>query len=133
MLAIIFAVLFIHVFFDYYCQSREMATGKSSSVKLLLEHCTIIFCGYMLLAFPLGLLINPIFLTYPFIIAATHGIQDWYLWRLYKKRAIKKDWTYKNIDGVMTPVFEYWNDPEFYLWIGIDSALHLLVALGLFL
>lgn len=125
-------MLFLHFIADFVLQSRKMGKEKSNSFGYLFGHIMIQF-GVMFI----GLLFKLNMLqAYQIsgLNALIHGIIDWNIWKLYKRRVIQK---VKNSDlfahdmyGLtkhgenILSQYEYWNDHGFYLTIGFDQFLH---------
>ena len=109
-----------HFILDWLLQSREMATTKSSSFKMLYEHCLIVFWGFFLFLmfkYGCGYKGQAISMAGAFIYTLIHGVQDWNLWKHYKSiHKDKKD-------------FKYWEDKGFYNWIAIDQGLHFITMI----
>ena len=109
---------------DFLLQPRWMALGKSVSVKVLFYHVYSLFVPILA-----GMTIVALFGTadifdvgfFAAIYAALHGVQDWFLWRLYKK--MRPDW-YKTS-------FKFYEDKLFYTFIGADRLAHVLVGISL--
>ena len=127
------AILFIsHWVGDFLLQSREMGQKKSQDKGILLEHLYII-TGVLII--PAILVFNNPILSIWFCIANAlfHGIIDWYIWRFYKARIIRKYpmyhpeqvKEYKKL-GTIIPEFKYWEREDFYSTIGLDQCLHYL-------
>lgn len=114
----------IHVIFDWFLQTRDIATNKSSKFKYLLAHLFILMFGLMIYT-KLSGRYSPdqamLFVTWNLIL---HGFIDWHIWRIYKWVVIKrnKDATYD---------YKFWEDGVFYDFIAIDQTLHAFCYLGL--
>jgi hypothetical protein len=97
-------------------QTRKIATTKSSALSSLLTHVSILFLSLIPVTIIYG---YPIY--FPIIYCALHGIQDWFIWRGYKKLlSIRKN----------PPV--YYEDHLFYTTIGLDQLLHTIALLAIF-
>ena len=109
---------------DFLLQPRWMALGKSVSLKVLSYHagCVFVpvFVGMMVVAL-FGVARVEDVSTFAFLYAFAHGIQDWFLWRGYKK--MRPDW-YKTS-------FKFYEDKMFYTFIGADRLAHVLVGISL--
>ena len=103
-----------HFLFDWYLQSREMATKKSSEIKWLFKHCSLVFCGFFIyLLFNFNIYLSLLGASVYVII---HAFQDWNIWRLYGK-------IYKDC------INDYWKQKSFYDFIALDQLLHFIEML----
>ena len=142
------ALLIANYVGDFLFQSREMALAKSSDHRVMINH---LFCIGVALAiaavslkfiFPIaaGTIIS---LALPYLLL--HGIQDWFIWRGYKKIAHKRLLKRLVTDGnsstdkgmeYLTKQFvekrEYAEDKVFYDFIGGDGLLHTLALIILY-
>jgi len=102
------ALAFItHFIADFILQSRTMGQRKSSSLKYLALHTSIIFLCFL----PFGV-------EFSACNAFIHAIIDNFIWNVYtasvyfrNKNATKENW-------------KYWEDHLFYTTIGLDQLLH---------
>ena len=129
-------ILFItHFLFDFVFQSREMGKKKSEDINFLLKHGGILFMGYMWAAYAICDNMADMLLMSGLIVLI-HCIQDWYIWRGYK-RLVKNKVTRKlQFYNQMFPEgqkeaiekklqeWKYWEDHKFYYTIGLDQTLH---------
>lgn len=115
---IMYYLLLLHFISDFVLQSREVAIKKSNSFVYMLLHCSNIYT-----IFGLGLII-----IYPFtdsianfLIVNTwvHFLQDTFIWRSYKFLVRNK------------PDFKYWESKSFYIVIGFDQMLHVMILMFL--
>lgn len=106
-----------HVFGDFYCQTREVATKKSSEPRYLILHGAIISISLTLFAGIHSFLYGNWWCAITFVAANVllHCAQDWHIWRFYKSRR--------------DPLTPYYDDENFYLTIGIDQMLHVTVLI----
>ena len=111
----IFICLSFLLFYEYICdfilQSREVAENKTKDIKALGIHLS----SFLLLLIPLFLMgyTLSVALTFVLMYALIHGLIDMSLWGFYRKSAEKRK------------IKEYWNDKEFYDFIGLDRYLHI--------
>ena len=90
LLCVLILILIAEYFGDFLFQDRDIAKRKSSELSSLFYHGAIIYCSVMVLAgIPMWWLygieiLNPlVFLSLSY--ALIHMIQDWYIWRIFKK------------------------------------------------
>jgi len=109
-------LLISHFIGDFVLQSRKIATTKSSKLSSLSIHLVILFLSLI----PVTLLSKlPIYI--PFIYCILHGLQDWFIWRGYKK-----------LYTIRKSPPPYYEDHLFYTTIGLDQLLHTIILLSLF-
>jgi len=117
-------LLVVNLIADYFLQNREVAEKKSIHIKYLLFHGIIIFFSFLL---AITLMVNmKVAFMFATIYSVIHCVQDWYIWRLYKR--IRRD--------RITLDYEYWKDSLFYSFIGTDMTLHIItiiILMGLLL
>ena len=109
-------LLVSHFIGDFVLQSRKIATTKSSKFSSLAVHLIILFIALLPITYysevPIGI---------PIAYCLLHGIQDWYIWRGYKK-----------LYTIRKAPPPYQEDHLFYTTIGLDQLLHTIVLLVLF-
>ncbi|NVM46737.1 MAG: DUF3307 domain-containing protein [Candidatus Lokiarchaeota archaeon] len=103
----ILLALLVHFVADFILQSREMGQKKSSSIKWLSLHISIIFICFL----PFGL-------EFALYNALIHAIIDGSIWNLYKYSVYKRDKT------ATKETWKYYEDHWFYTTIGLDQFLH---------
>ena len=108
-------IFLLHFIADFLLQSREIGKKKSEEFGWLLIHLGIQWSVLML-----GLL--PFYITESVMLFVSlncliHGIQDWYIWRIYKISVFRR-FPKANLN------FKYWEDTWFYSTIGFDQLLH---------
>lgn len=117
------SIFCFHFIGDFLFQSREMGKQKSKSLKVLFMHLflvfTTIFFGLMNFC-PFGVSLQKVFL-FSFFNIIVHGIIDWNIWRLYKKR-VHYRFPFATKEQLLA--FKYYDDPWFYRTIGFDQLLH---------
>jgi hypothetical protein len=122
-------LIIIHIIFDFFLQTREIATNKSSKFSYLVPHLIILFVGlciYTNVSFRYSYYQGLAFVWANIIL---HGIIDWNIWRLYKAYTyfqIKRGRRANLMQGAdqQGNQFRYWEDGLFYDFIAIDQALH---------
>lgn len=133
---------------DFIAQSRYTAINKSSKFEVLQDHVFTIMGGVgigMAIAFTIvwgslsGLIGGAFF---AFFYSIIHGVQDWYIWKLYKgcviERFMKSVKVGEELDILKRlKAFhdnkEYAEDKLFYDFIGADRTLHIITAVILIL
>ena len=125
-------LLVTHFIADFLLQSREIAKGKSEKLALLMQHASVIFIFTAASVSLLSIVLWTNFYNwsiwlFALVYSVIHAVQDWFIWRLYK-RIIKKE--AKKL--VMPETFAYWEDSKFYAFIGLDQILHIFIMLYLF-
>lgn len=113
-------LLFAHFLGDFVLQSREMAMNKSSKLLFNLKHISLVLLPLLPIAYwyqihPLKVLMYGIL----------HGLQDWFIWPLFKKIRTK---TYDLDKKSYKPLKDYW----FIFTLGLDQFLHLIILFTLF-
>ena len=116
-----------HFLGDWYLQSRQMATNKSSDFNVLLHHVGIVSLVLVLALF--HTIAFPVLLWKLGVNALVHGLIDWNIWSFYK-RMVKNEGP--RTDSEMLK-YEYWKDKRFYDFIALDQFLHLATLAILFL
>lgn len=118
----IFGLLVFFLFFEYICdfilQSRKIAENKSKDIGALGLHLACF--GLLLIPIMMAGYAFPVAFKFVVMYAGFHGLVDMFLWKFYKKSAEKRNIT------------EYWNDKEFYDFIGLDRFLHVATFILLF-
>jgi len=115
------SLILIHFLSDWIMQPRWMAEQKSSNFGICSYH-GLITGLFLLLVYGInsmyGLKINWVMaLLAAGLYTITHILQDWFVWRIYKKyRDTKKEFQ-----------SDYW----FYSTIAIDQAVHLVLMFAL--
>ncbi len=106
----------LHLIADFYLQSREMGTKKSTNIMYLIDHLSILALVFSIGLFPVIDVITAV----KFIAVNTliHGIIDWNIWKAYKISV------YKRLKIVDATTFKYYEDHWFYSTIGTDHYLH---------
>lgn len=119
----IVVVFILHYLADWVLQSPQMGREKSSKLKVLAQHISIIF-----LVPALGMLffLDP-YLSFKLaaVNALTHAVIDWNIWRLYRVTV----WL-RNRDTPpeeLSKNYKYWLDPVFGYFLGADQLLHFII------
>ena len=116
---LVIALITGHFILDWILQPRWMAKRKSSELKILLVHLSIIFTGI----FAITWIFSPFpvtgLLQLNLINVAAHGIIDWNIWKV--------------AGGIM----DKYPDGDrkeyaFYSTIAVDQTLHLVILMLLF-
>lgn len=108
----ILILLAAHFTGDWFLQSRKMATSKSGSFSVALEHGAIVTA----VLFLAGLWLfsdKAIVLLFALYNGIAHIIQDIGIWKLYAEVHKHK------------PSFKWWEDYWFYTGVAVDQLLHL--------
>lgn len=121
----------LHYLADWVLQSPKMGREKSSKLKSLAAHISIIF---LTLGIGMMYFLEPVeALKLSAVNAVTHAVIDWNIWRLYrvtvwwrhrKEAHIKgKDVTVKRLQEE----WKYWLDPVFGWFLGLDQLVHFVI------
>jgi hypothetical protein len=108
-------------------QPRSIATNKSTSLKHLGLHMMVIYTNFMFgIWLYTGERMAGNYAGFCVINACAHAVTDFFIWRFYSltvrlrdRKATKETW-------------KYWDDWWFYTNIGLDQAIHLATAFGLY-
>jgi hypothetical protein len=120
-------IVLLHFIGDFVLQPRSIATNKSSSLKHLGYHMLILqttfmvgiwhYTGQQFTGDPAG---------FVFCNSMAHGVTDYFTWRFYKLTVYLRD------RQATKETWKYWEDWWFYTTIGIDQAIHMATAFGLY-
>lgn len=110
-----YLIIITHFVSDWILQPRSVARRKSSSFSWMLKHLLVIFAVTLIFFLAAGILW---WLSIVYMIL--HGVQDWFLWRVYEY-----------CRGPYTPEYissnKFAEDYWWYFTIAIDQILHLLL------
>ncbi len=122
MTPMLMAILIVvtHFSVDWILQSRYEATNKSKNPLILLRHLALNQMAFSWVAF------CHVPGSHVWLNTATHGLIDWNIWRLYA-------WCHRNEPPEFMERNLYAKDYWFYFTIAVDQALHLTIALALFM
>ena len=133
--------LFLHLVADFFLQSREMGTKKSSEFAWLAMHLAIQFLMFQVgLGFIVGFGVAT---KFALLNALIHGVIDWNIWKLYKYSAYvrladqarqegcRKDQIEDRVKE-LSKGWKYYEDHLFYSTIGVDQFLHAATLVLLF-
>lgn len=122
--------LFItHFIADFILQSRAMGKNKSSNIKYLLSHISIIFLCFLCVA-------SFKFAAYNALIHLVIDATIWNGFKLFKfidwySISMSFDFN-KKIAAERVKDYQYWEDHWFYVFIGLDQLLHAITIVYLF-
>jgi hypothetical protein len=108
-----------------------MGREKSSKYKVLAIHISIIF---LTLGFGMMYFLDPAeALMLSAINALTHAAIDWNIWRLYRVTVWLRHRKEAHVKGKEATVkrlqteWEYWKDPVFGWFLGLDQLVHFII------
>jgi hypothetical protein len=129
-------ILLLHLVADFWLQDRETAKKKSHKLSFLAKHIAMnytVFCigmSLFLITRNDPLTIYPKLFIFCFLNALSHGIIDWHIWKIYRI------WTvFRNPEVTIETLkknWQYWEDNNFWLTMGIDQFLHTATIVGLY-
>lgn len=122
-------VVIFHFVFDWLLQTRSMAKNKSRRLDVLFAHLFILSVGCIILSLILIKIGHQIEYWKVAINIASHGVIDWYIWRLFKTIKMHKMRDEADWDLFVLTIA---SDPLFFHFIAIDQCLHLVIAMWAF-
>jgi len=123
MMDLILAAFLSHYVADWVLQGPKMGREKSSKLRVLALHISIIFITIFL-----GTLyfLDPLeALKLSALNALTHAVIDWNIWRLYRVSVYLRNKD-RDIEDLQKN-FKYWLDPVFGHFLGLDQLLHFVI------
>lgn len=124
-------LMLTHIIFDFFLQTRDIATNKSSKLSYLIPHLFILLIGLSIYANLSGRYTYYQGITFVYANILLHGLIDWNIWKLYKAYTYFQITKGRRSKLMRGNEYKYYEDGLFYDFIAIDQTLHGLCYLAI--